>query len=87
VTFLCPLGRQVFGSNVLASTMREPPLHRGVAVDMGSPEGFRDKADQARRLARLMTVKDVIETLEQLALEYEKIADDLEKGAASRAND
>jgi hypothetical protein len=54
---------------------------------MGSPEGFRDKADQARRLARLMTVKDVIETLEQLALEYEKIADDLEKGAASRAND
>jgi hypothetical protein len=47
---------------------------------MHSAQDYRDKADKARRFAWFTTVADVIETLERLALSYEKIADDLENG-------
>jgi hypothetical protein len=44
---------------------------------MHNSQCYRDKALQARRLARHTTMPDVIATLERLALEYETIADGL----------
>jgi hypothetical protein len=48
---------------------------------MQSAKYYREHAGRASRLARQMTMPDVIETLERLARDYEDIAIDLENGA------
>jgi hypothetical protein len=52
---------------------------REVAVAMHSAQCYRDKAAQARRLARFQSSSENIEKLERLAESYDRIAVDFEK--------
>jgi len=48
---------------------------------MRDPFYYREQADRAQRLARLMTDREAGEQLLRMAQEYENIATDLEMGA------
>jgi hypothetical protein len=41
---------------------------------------LREQARKCRRLAGLVTTRDVVETLQQMALDYDRRADALEAG-------
>jgi hypothetical protein len=48
---------------------------------MHPPSYYRQQAEHARRMARLMHQRDLNETLERMAQDFEDVAYDLETGA------
>ena len=47
---------------------------------MTDADFLREQARKCRRLASLVTTRDVVETLQQMAVDYDRRADALESG-------